>query len=655
MKKLLSLALVLTMLLSMVPLFSLTVSASSTGYVGDCSWTLDGTQLTISGNGSMGYKTDWPWGKNITELVISEGVTTIGIGAFMDCSKLKTVTLPNTLKIIDKFAFYGCSSLVSITIPENVIEIGISAFSCCSKLIDIVIPKSVNNIGESAFVDCDNLTSITVDPQNMQYCSVDGILFDKNKTTLIRYPNNKKDISYTIPDSVKHIGNDAFSYCRYLEDIKAPDTVVSIGYNAIFYTQYYNNKSNYVDGILYLGKHIIDADENYSSFSLRQDTKVIANGAFATCDNFKELTIPNGVVAIGGSAFSWCGSLEKIYIPKSVKTIGESAFYDCNKLKSIYYSGNAEERRKISLGRYNSELNTVNWHYDACSLSSFHKYNAYNMEIATASKNGSVDKICSVCYQERHETVYYPKVFTLSTTSYTYNGKVRTPRVTVKDTTGKILEKDIDYTVSYPQGRTKVGAYTVKVTMKGNYSGTKNLTFKINPCKSSKLKLSLSTTNYTYNGKSKKPSVTVKNSNGDKLKKDVDYTVEYPKGRKKIGSYKVKIKFKGNYSGTEYLTFKINPGKTSVKKLTAYRKSLRVSIKKKSTHVTGYQIQYSTSKTFKEKYTKSKTIKNYRTTYVTLKSLKAKKTYYVRVRTYKTVDGKKYYSAWSNYKYKKTK
>ncbi|MBR3969025.1 MAG: fibronectin type III domain-containing protein [Clostridia bacterium] len=163
----------------------------------------------------------------------------------------------------------------------------------------------------------------------------------------------------------------------------------------------------------------------------------------------------------------------------------------------------------------------------------------------------------------------------------------------------------------------------------------------------------LSATSYTYNGKVKTPIVTVKDSAGNKLKKNVDYTLSSSSGRKNVGTYKVTIKMKGKYSGTKTLTFKINPVKTSVSKLTAGKKSITVNISKKSTQVSGYQVQYSTSKKFTS--AKTKTISSYKTTKYTLKSLSAKKTYYVRVRTYKTVSGKKYYSGWSTYKYVKTK
>ena len=164
----------------------------------------------------------------------------------------------------------------------------------------------------------------------------------------------------------------------------------------------------------------------------------------------------------------------------------------------------------------------------------------------------------------------------------------------------------------------------------------------------------LSTITYTYDGKTKKPSVTVKDSAGKTLKNGTDYTVTYASGRKYVGKYTVKITLKGNYSGSKSLSFKINPKKTSVSKITAGKKSLKVTVKKVTSQATGYQIQYSTSKKFTS--AKTKTISSYKTTSATIKSLKAKKTYYVRVRVYKkTSSGTKYYSAWSTYKYKKTK
>ena len=165
-------------------------------------------------------------------------------------------------------------------------------------------------------------------------------------------------------------------------------------------------------------------------------------------------------------------------------------------------------------------------------------------------------------------------------------------------------------------------------------------------------KVSLSTTSYTYTGSVKKPSVVVKDSKGKTISSKY-YTVTYASGRKNVGTYKVTVKFKGNYSGTKTLTFKINPAKTTVSKLTGAKKSLKVTVSKKSTQVTGYQIQYSTGKSFKSY--KTKWLTSYKKTSTTLSGLSAKKTYYVRVRTYKKVGGVTYYSGWSTIKYAKTK
>lgn len=164
--------------------------------------------------------------------------------------------------------------------------------------------------------------------------------------------------------------------------------------------------------------------------------------------------------------------------------------------------------------------------------------------------------------------------------------------------------------------------------------------------------ISLSVTMYKYDGKAKKPSVTVKGSDGKTISSS-NYTVSYASGRKNVGIYKVSIKFKGNYSGTVTKTFKINPKATSLSKLTAKSKGFTVKWKKQTTQVSGYQIQYSTSKNFSSKTTK--TITKNSTTSTTYKGLKAKKKYYVRIRTYKTVSGTKYYSSWSSTKTVTTK
>lgn len=166
-------------------------------------------------------------------------------------------------------------------------------------------------------------------------------------------------------------------------------------------------------------------------------------------------------------------------------------------------------------------------------------------------------------------------------------------------------------------------------------------------------KFILSTSTYTYDGKIKKPSVTVKNANGKTLLKDTDYTISYASGRKNVGKYSVKITFKGKYSGTKTLYFKINPPKTSISSLTTASKGFIVKWAKKTSQVTGYQVQYSTSNKFANP--KTVTVKGYSAVSKKITKLTANKKYYVKVRTYKIVSSTKYYSSWSSYKYVTTK
>ena len=239
---------------------------------------------------------------------------------------------------------------------------------------------------------------------------------------------------------------------------------------------------------------------------------------------------------------------------------------------------------------------------------------------------------------------------TLSTNSYTYNGKERTPKVTVV-VEGKILVKDTDYTVTYKNNK-NAGQASVIITGIGTYKGAKTLTknFVIKAKKISTY--TLSKTSYIYNGKAKKPSVVVKAAD-TVLKKNTDYTVTY-KNNKKVGKASVVITGKGNYLGTKTLTFKINPKSTSLKTLKAGKKQITVTWKKSSVKVTGYQVMYATNKSF-TKGKKQITVKGTTKTIQTIEKLSAKKRYYAKVRTYQTVDGKNYYSSWSKAKSVTTK
>ena len=274
---------------------------------------------------------------------------------------------------------------------------------------------------------------------------------------------------------------------------------------------------------------------------------------------------------------------------------------------------------------------------------------------ATTSQDGAVVSDCRICGEtfKTVKTIARIKAVSLSSSSYTYDGSAKKPGVTVTDANGAKIASS-NYSVAY-SNNVKKGTATATVTFKGNYSGTVKKTFKINPAKVSNVKLS--STSYTYNGKTKTPSVTVKDSKGRKLKKGTDYTVKYSSGRKNVGRYAVKVTFKGNYTGSKTVYYYIVPKSTSISRVSALRKGFKLSWKKQKTQTTGYQIQYSTSKKFKK--AKAVNVSKNKTTSKYIKKLSSKKKYYVRVRTYKKVKingkTKKVYSSWSKTKTVKTR
>lgn len=239
--KILSIFLAILMVMSIV-----TITASAETVSGTCgdniTWTYDEPTytLTISGTGAMhDYKSDnRPWESYIEDIqtvIINDGVTTIGDFAFYYCINLKSVTIPNGVSIINDRAFYACESLASIKIPDSVTTVCDYAFRYCG-LMSVTIPDSVTTIGWSTFANCYNLTSIMVDSNNQYYSSDEyGVLFNKDKTTLIQYPISNTRTSYIIPNKVTTIGDWAFGECQKLTSVMIPDNVITIGLSAFYW------------------------------------------------------------------------------------------------------------------------------------------------------------------------------------------------------------------------------------------------------------------------------------------------------------------------------------------------------------------------------------------------------------------------------------
>lgn len=165
----------------------------------------------------------------IPEAIGGKSVIEIDDAAFGRCSDITSVSLPDSITAIGSYAFVWCINLASINIPSGVTLIGMCAFSGCTSLTEIYIPASVTYIGKTAFYGCTELNNISVASDSGEYCSVDGVLFNKDKTVLYTYPLGKPDKTYAVPDTVTELYESAFDGCTSLTGITLPNGLEIIG------------------------------------------------------------------------------------------------------------------------------------------------------------------------------------------------------------------------------------------------------------------------------------------------------------------------------------------------------------------------------------------------------------------------------------------
>jgi hypothetical protein len=303
-------------------------------------------------NGSAGYTLRQNSTKYVSLDLSGSTFTTIGTGAFYDCTSLVSVTIPNTVTAIDDGAFNGCSGLTGVIIGNNVKTIGYQAFYNCTSLASVTIPNSVTSIGSYAFNSCNKLESLTFTPTS-QVTSIGSNAF-------YNCANLK---SITIPDSVKTIEAYAFYSCSKLESIIIPNSVTgSIGTSA-FYNCTNLESVTIGNSVTTIGSFAFGYCSKLESVTFIPASQVTSIGdrAFQYCTILDGITIPNSVTSIGryaferctgltsviignnvdrieDNAFSGCSKLGGITIPNSVTTIGTSAFYDCANLESVTFT-----------------------------------------------------------------------------------------------------------------------------------------------------------------------------------------------------------------------------------------------------------------------------------------------------------------------------
>ena len=504
-------------------------------------------------------------------------------------SDQKTVVIPSTINgypvtEIGDDAFEDCWHLTSVTIPYGVTSIGVDAFADCSNLGKVVLPSTLKSIGNSAFYYCYLLTSIS------------------------------------IPSGVTSIGKHAFYYCHSLTSVSLPSSLKSIGYQA-FYGCNKLASISIPSGVTSIDEDAFRGCSGLQKLTVPGGVKNIEKSTFRGCSGLMSVTIGNGVTSIGESAFENCDSMTSITIPGSVKDIDEWAFCSCDYLKEINYGGTAAEWSSIDIDCGNSILEKATINY---------------MKPGTPALTGvsnTADGV-RITWKGASKASTYRLYRKTTGGSWARLGDVSSSARSCLDKTAK-AGVTYQYTVrainSYGMSNYNKTGLSIrrlaptKITSAAN--GPVNIVLKWN-------KSAGATGYYVYRK-------TV-NSGWTRIAATKNPT--YSDGNRSQGVryyYSVRAYYGKSISSysTAVMTFRLQQTKITSLSNSASRK-MTVYWGKKS-YVSGYQVYYKTGTTPKVATSKNPSGKG-----LVIGNLKKGATYTVRVRTFKTVNGKNFYSAW---------
>jgi hypothetical protein len=289
----------------------------------------------------------------LTSVAIPNSVTSLGRWAFHGCTGLTNVTIGNSVTSLGWEAFSGCASLTSVTIPNSVTSLGGWAFYGCIGLASVAIPNSVTNIDDTALWGCTSLTAIEVAALNPAYSSLEGVLFDKTQTTLLRCPEGKAG-SYVVPNSVTYIYDSAFYDCIELTAIEVD--ALNPNYSSLEGVLFDKTQTTLIQcpggragrytvptSVTIIEDSAFSGCINLTGVTIGNSVTRIGEYAFSGCDSLSRVTIGNGVTGISEGAFARCTNLISITVGNSLDWIVVDAFYGCTRLAGVYFAGNAPD------------------------------------------------------------------------------------------------------------------------------------------------------------------------------------------------------------------------------------------------------------------------------------------------------------------------
>jgi hypothetical protein len=377
----------------------------------------DGT-LRITGTGNMDEDPTWPK-EQIVKVVVGKGATSISAKAFMDCTNLTTISLPETLRTIGTCAFYGCSNLDGVTLPSSLTAIGTSAFAECTALTSVAIPSGVKTVDMETFKNCKSLTEVSIQGKVteigtdafMNCTNLESILLPSSLKTLGEdaFRNCKSLKSVTIPNGVTSIGFQTFMGCSSLTEVSIQGKVTEIGTGA--FEDCTNLESiSLPESVIKIGNYAFKSTALTGKFVIPSGVTKIGDGLFENCQKLTEVVIPDGITFIGPYAFKYTGitsfvipdgirtinvdtfygtRLDRITIPVSVTAINPSAFgneYVNGYVKEVHYTGTKSDWSRIRVGGANERLREATIH---CTDGDIVPNTENSITTGTASTSGS--------------------------------------------------------------------------------------------------------------------------------------------------------------------------------------------------------------------------------------------------------------------------